>query len=158
MPHLLAVWKPEIENIIGLVILFVALLLEIVLFVGTTMAAMWGMNRVIPDKLTETTYGDFDFNSFQRVAFNNFLLRMFILFGGPILILHLLEYFLIFRDIIRHWYTIFFIMFVLMISAIAAGLYFMFRLDYLRLAILTGTSAVLYLILFPFMSWLGLFR
>jgi len=144
------------QYILGLVSLFIALLGMGAAQTALAMIVMYGMNRLIPDKLTHTTYGEFDFNNFQKPAFKDFVIRLLLIFVGTTLALHLPEYLIVYRNIIRHWATVTFAMFVLETAGIAGGLYYIYRLDSLRLTIITAWSALWYMLFFALLKWSNL--
>jgi hypothetical protein len=144
------------QYILGLASLFIALLGIVAAQAALAMAVMYGMNKLIPDKLTHTTYGEFDFDHFQKPAFKEFIVRLILLFLATTLALHLLEYLIIYRNIIRHWGLITFALFVLETGGIAAGLYYLYKLDPLRLAIITTWSALWYMMFFALLRWSNL--
>jgi len=114
------------------------------------LAIMFGMHKKIPDKLPEKQYGDFDFDSYDKPAFNRFLTRLAVVFVGPTFILHTLVFLFVGRHIIQYWGTALFILFVFEVASIAALLFYVFRLEVFRLVILTASSAIVYL----FFQWL----
>jgi hypothetical protein len=135
-------------DLLGLVVLFVSLLVAVVIQAGLALAAMYAMHRYFPDHLPEKTYHQFDFDTFQMTAFTEMLTRLITIFLGPTLVLHLFVFvFVGFSGVRRHYLLVGFSLFVLEVAAIAAGLYFLLRLDRVRLSILTALSAVVYLLL-----------
>ena len=134
-------------DIFGMIVLFFALIVIGMTQASIALGTMYGMHKLIPDKLTETTYGTFDFDHFQKPAFEELLLRLTIIFLGTTFVLHFLDYFLVGRYINGRWRLLFVAMlFLSEIGAIAGGLYRMFKLDWMRLGVLTGTSAFFYLL------------
>jgi hypothetical protein len=138
-------WRGDIQ---GLVQLFLSLIAMGTLQAGVALAAMFGMYKLYPDKFPETIYGEFDFNHFQEPLFLRLIFRLLIIFGGTTLALHLLEYLVIYREIIRHWRLITFVMFVLETGALTAGLYYGLTIVKHRLYVITAASALAYLIFF----------
>jgi len=112
---------------------------------GIALGAMYLMHTKMRDKLTETTYGRFDFDNFQKIAFQDLLVRLAIIFIGTTFVLHFLDYFLVGAEIRRYRGLVRCFLFILETGAITAGLSYMFRLDRLRLMVLAGVSAVVYL-------------
>jgi hypothetical protein len=140
-------------DFLGLAMIVIALLGIVALQVGLAMVVMFAMNKLIPDKLTETTYGDFDFDSFQKPAFQNFVVRLAVIFGGTTLLLHLLIYLIISREILKHWGLWTLLLLVLETAGIFLGLRLVFRLDNFRLAVITAASAIIYLLLFGLLRY-----
>jgi hypothetical protein len=138
-------WRGDLQ---GLGQLFFALIGMGILQAALALGVMFCMYKLFPDKFHETTYAEFDFANFQEPAFLNFIYRLAVIFGGTTLALHLLEYLIVYREIIRHWWLITFLMFLLETGAIAAGQYYIFRLDKHRLFTITAFSALAYLMLF----------
>src|SRR4051812_7493272 len=89
-------------DLLGLVVLFVVLIIIGIMQAGVAMGVMYGMHKLYPEKLTETTYGSFDFDNFQKPALQDLLIRLAIVFVGATLIIHMLDYLLIGRLIIKY--------------------------------------------------------
>ena len=139
--HMLAV-----VDIFGMIVLFFALIVIGLAQTSIALGAMYGMHKLIPDKLTETTYGNFSFENFQKPAFIDLLVQLTIVFLGTTFILHFLDYFLVGSHINGKWrLVIIFTLFLIEVGALAGGLYRMFKLDLMRLLMLTGTSAFFHL-------------
>lgn len=136
-------WRGDFSEL-GMVVLGLGLL-SLVL-AGAALGAMFGMDKLMREKLPETAYGDFDFGHFDKAAFQNLVMRVLVLVGGMALALHLLEYMVVCREMIRHQALWALLLFVLQIAGIAGGLHYLFKLDRLRLAIITASCAVAYLI------------
>lgn len=133
---------------LGFVVLLVSLLVAVVVQAGLALAAMYAMHRYLGEELPEKTYVQFDFDSFQMPAFTEMLTRLILIFLGPTLVLHVLTFlFVSFYAIRRHAYVVGSVLFVLETGAIAAGFVYLMRLDRKRAGILTGVSAVVYLLL-----------
>lgn len=132
-------------DVLGAVVLFFALIVVGAMQVGAALGVMYGMHKLYPDKLTETTYGAFDFDHFQKPAFQDLLIKLVIVFIGSTLILHMLDYVLIGRLIVKYGIIIYPILFLFEVAAIGFGLKTLFHLDRFRLVVLTAASAVFYL-------------
>jgi hypothetical protein len=133
-------------DILGLIVVFFALIVIGVAQTGLTLGLMYGMHRIRDNlpQMTETQYGEFDFDNFQKPAFQEMLVRLAILFIGTTLIVHMLEYFFVGKKIVYHRGLWILLMFVVESGAIGAGLWYLFKLDRFRLAVLTGGSAFFY--------------
>ncbi len=62
---------------------------------------IWGLYYA-KEHVTESLYGQFDFNNFQRVAFNELLTRLAVLFVPLTVVLHMVDYLFVGRHINRH--------------------------------------------------------
>ena len=112
---------------------------------GVTLGVMYLIHTKMRSKLTQTNYGQFDFDNFQKATFQDLLVRLAIIFIGTTLVLHFLDYIFVGAEIRRYRGLVRIVLFVLETGAITAGLYYMFRLDRLRLSILAGVNALVYL-------------
>jgi hypothetical protein len=133
-------------DILGLGILFLVLLIMSLTQAGAALGIMWVMHKYWRADLTETKYGEFDFDQFQKNTFQDLMLRLVILFGGPTIVLHMLESFFIGVSMKRHRLIVCLILFVLEMAAIVAGFHLIFRLDKFRLWVLAAGSALFYLL------------
>lgn len=133
-------------DVLGFGILFVVLLVVAALQSGAAVGIMWLMHKHMRDKLTETTYNQFDFDSFQKTTFQDLLIRLGIMFGAATVVIHLLDFVLVGTLIRKYTFLVCFVLFLLETGAIAAGFHFLFRLDKLRLGVLTAGSALFYLL------------
>jgi hypothetical protein len=95
--------------------------------------------------LASCSYGEFDFDNFQKPLLQDLMLRLAIMFAVPTILLHLLEFLFIGVTINRYRAIVCLTLFVLETAAIFAGFHFVFRLDKLRLLVLAGGSAIFYL-------------
>jgi len=138
------------QYMLGLFSLIVALVGIGIAQTALTLGIMFAMHKYIPEKLPEKNYGEFDFDAYDKNLLQNFVIKLLILIAGVTLLLHVLEYLVIYRNIIRHWGLYRMMLFVLETAAIAGGLFFLFKLDRTRLLILTGANAIIYL----FFQWL----
>ena len=125
--------------------LLLALIETAALQVALAIGLMYGLHTYYRDKLTETRYGDFDFDTFEKAAFQQLVAKLAALFLSATIFFHMLYYLLIGRT--RHHAIFSTTLFVLETAAIAAGLFFMFRLDRFRLAVLTLGCAIGYILL-----------
>jgi hypothetical protein len=134
-------------DVFGLVVLFITLLVIGAMQAAAALGIMFGMPRLTPEKLTEKTYGDFDFDNVQKPAFVNLLTRLAVVFIGATFVLHMADYFLIGTLIRDPKYRILILLalFLLESGAIAAALYFVFQLDRFRWIVLTAGSAFFYI-------------
>ena len=132
-------------DLLGSVVLFITLLVIGAMQAGAALGIMFGMHKLTPEKLTETTYGEFDFDNYQKPAFVNLLTRLALVFIGVTFVLHMADFFLIGTLIRKYKLVICLMLFVLETGGIAAGLHFVFRLDRFRWLVLTVGSAVFYL-------------
>ena len=144
------------QYVLGLAALFIALLAVTAAQVALAIGVMFYMHKRLRPKLTATQYGQFDFDNIEKAASQDFAVRLVIVFGTVTVGLHILEYMLVYREILRYGGLVTFVMFILETAGIAAGLYYMFHLDRFRLAVVTGASAFFYLIFFSLLKWSGL--
>jgi len=128
----------------GLILLIIALVVIGAIQTAVSVGVMWGMHKKLADKFPETNYGHFDFENFQKLAFKDMITRLAIIFVGATVVLHVLYFMFIGRS--RYAFAWSTLLFLLEAAAITAGLFFMYRLDPLRLAIIAGTSSLFYLI------------
>lgn len=129
----------------GFFSLLLALIETAVLQVALILGLMFGLHKFYRDKLSGTHYGDFDFDTFDKLAFQQVVLKLGVLFGTVTILWHMLYYVLINRT--RHPNVFSITLFVLETAAIAAGLFFLFRLDRFRLVVLTLGCAIGYILL-----------
>jgi hypothetical protein len=141
--HVLAIF-----DLLGSIVLFIVLLVVGAIQTGVALGIMYGMHKLVPEKLTETKYGDFDFDSFQQPAFINLLVRLAIVFVGVTFVLHMADYFIVGYLINKYRLIVSLVLFVLETGAIAGGLHLVFRLDRFRWMVLTVGSAIFYLFCF----------
>jgi hypothetical protein len=132
-------------DLLGTVILFFALILVAALQVGAALGVMYGMHKLYPDKLTETTYGSFDFDNFQRPAFQELLVKLAMVYLPPTMLFHMLDYFLVGTYINRYLILVSLVLFILESAAIGVVMFILFQLDRFRLTVLTVSSAIFYL-------------
>ena len=132
-------------SVLGFFSLLLALVEVSALQVGLLLAAMFGMHKYFRDKLPETRYLEFDFDSFDKKAFHDLTIRLAIIFCSSTIVIHMLFYIFINRN--RYHFLYGTVLLILESAAIAVGLLLLLKLDWLRLAILTGLSAILYLLL-----------
>lgn len=139
-------------DIIGAVVLFFVLIVIGIMQAGVALGVMYGMHKYYPDKLTETTYGQFDFDNYQLPAFQQLLIRLAVVFVGTTLVLHMLDYFFIGTLIRKYRMIVCLVLFVLEVNAIGWGLYYLFNLDRFRLMVLTAASALFYILCLWYMA------
>ncbi len=132
-------------DLLGAVVLFFTLLVVGAIQTGAALGIMYGMHRLAPEQLTETKYGDFDFDNFQKPAFINLLVRLAIVFVGVTFVLHMADFFIVGTLIRKYRLIVSFVLFVLETGGIALALYLVFRLDKFRWLVLTVGSAIFYL-------------
>ncbi len=132
-------------DLLGFGVLLLMLVVMSAIQAVAALGIMWAMHKYWREKLTETTYGEFDFDNFQKPLLQDLLLRLAIMFAVPTILLHLLEFLFIGVMINRHRAIVCMVLFVLETAAIFAGFHFVFRLDKFRLLVLTGGSALFYL-------------
>ncbi len=132
-------------DVIGLFVLLVTLVCIGALQVAAALGIMFGMHKLTPDKLTDTRYGDFDFDNFQNPALINLLVRLAVIFLGTTLILHTADFLIIGTLIRKYRLIVCFVLFLLETGAIALGLHLVFKLDLYRWMVLTWGSALFYL-------------
>ena len=125
--------------------LLLALIETAALQVALAIGLMYGLHTYYRDKLTETRYGDFDFDTFDKGAFQQLVAKLAALFLSATILFHMLYYLLIGRT--RHQIIFSITLFVLETAAIAGGLFFLFRLDRFRLVVLTVGCAIGYILL-----------
>jgi hypothetical protein len=130
---------------LGFVSLLLALIAAAAVLVALALGLMFGLHKYYRDKLTDTHYGEFDFDAFTKDAFNQLVIKLATLFVAATFFIHMLYYLLINRT--RHRSLMSVTLFVLETAAIAAGLFFLFRLDRFRLAVLTTGCAIGYILL-----------
>jgi hypothetical protein len=138
--HILAVF-----DLFGLIVLFFTLLVIGVMQVAAALGIMYGMHKLVPEKLTQTKYCDFDFDSFYKPAFINLLARLAIIFVGVTFFLHMADFLIIGTLIRKYRLLVCFTLFLLETGGLAAGLFLVFRLDRYRWMVLTASSAFFYL-------------
>ncbi|HVT81599.1 MAG TPA: hypothetical protein VHM90_13205 [Phycisphaerae bacterium] len=132
-------------DVLGLLVLLPVLIIVAAFQVGGALGIMWLMHKYMRDQLTETTYGQFDFDNFQKLPFQDLLIRLAIMFGGATLLIHLLDYLFVGPWIKKYTFLVCFVLVVLESGAIFAGFHFLFRLDRVRLAVLTAGCVLFYL-------------
>ena len=129
-------------SVLGFIILFFALIVTGAAQAALALGVMYGMHKLILEKLAEPNYLEFSFDNFQKPAFQELLVRLAVIFLVPTLVLHLLIY-----ACVSWYYFVYYrallclILLVLESGAIAAGFHFLFKLDRFRLAVLTASSA-----------------
>ncbi len=132
-------------DVLGFVVLLLVLVIIAAIQAGGALGMMWLMHKYMRDQLTETTYGQFDFDNYQKLPFQDLVVRLCIMFGSATILIHLLEFILVGTYIRKYTFVVCFALFIFETAAIAAGFHFLFRLDRVRLAVLTAGSALFYL-------------
>jgi hypothetical protein len=150
------------QLLIGAIILFFALLCVGVMLAFLGAVVMLLMHRLLADRLPAQRYHEFDFDQVSADGFQHmdkrvlldFATRMAIAFVGTTWVLHMAVYLLVPRSVmIRHGGVVLFMLFVMETVAIAVALFKLFELDAPRLAILTASTALFYLVFLWFMQW-----
>ena len=136
-------------DLLGFIVLFFALIVVSLIQAGLALGAMYAMHKYWEQKLTEKLYAGFDFDNFQKAAFQEMVTRLVLVFFTTTMVLHLLYYLLIGRS--RYEKIFYLILFVLEMAGIVAGLQIVFKLDWLRLAVLGASSAFIYLFVLAFL-------
>ena len=108
---------------------------------------MWLMAILaISIQLTETTYGQFDFDSFQKASFQDLVVRLAIMFGAATLVIHMLDFVFVSTYIQQiHVPRLLHPLPRRTATPSSPDFIFLFRLDRVRLAVLTAGSALFYL-------------
>lgn len=139
-------------DLLGLPILILILVVVGAAQIAVTMGVMFAMHKYMRDRLPDTLYGQFDFDNFQKPAFQDLLIRLAVVLAGATLVIHLLDYVLVGGEIRRYRFTVRFFLFLFETGAITSGLYYLFKLDWLRLAILAGANAIFYLFILWYLT------
>jgi hypothetical protein len=139
-------------DVLGLLVLFVTLVCIGALQVAAALGLMYGMHKLTPDKLTETQYGDFDFDNFQNPALINLIVKLAVIFLGATLIIHIADFLIIGTLIRKYKMIVCFVLFLLETGTITLGLHLVFKLDKYRWMVLTGGSAFFYLFCLWYLS------
>jgi hypothetical protein len=134
-------------DLFGFVVLIFALIVVAFIQVAAALGIMYAMHMLLRDKLEETTYGQFDFDNFQKPAFYEMMSRLALIFLAPTMVLHVLEYLLVGIQIKRAPVAWRFGLLVLETAVIAAGLVYVLKVDRRRAIILTTASALVYVLL-----------
>ncbi len=127
----------------------------VLFFCVISFPVIWGLYYA-KEHVTEALYGQFDFNNFQRVTFNELVMRLAVMFLPLTLVLHMFDYLFVGRQINRHPKLVGFLLFVLEVAGIAAGYFFVLRLEWIRAAILTAVSAILYFAILWYLAGRGM--
>ncbi|HEY4329562.1 MAG TPA: hypothetical protein VGN88_07490 [Phycisphaerae bacterium] len=133
-------------DLFGLIVLVIVLIVVAAMQTGALLGIMFGLHKLYPDKLTETRYLEFDFDNFQKPAFQELVFKLAILFLSVTFALHMLDYLIIGAYIRKYRMIVCFTLFVLESSAIGTGLFMILKLDRFRLLVLTAGSAIFYMI------------
>jgi len=129
----------------GAVTLFFALFRAALVQMGLVLGIMFVMHKWFSDEFPEKMYGEFEFESFDKPKFHQFIARVVLLIGGITLVLHMLIYVLQLRRT-RYPWTVDFFLFIFEIAALTGGFYLLFKLDRLRLMVLSVANAIVYLL------------
>ena len=138
----------------GTIVLVLALIVAASFQVAAIYGTMWCLHKYAGDKIHEHTYGQFDFNNFQKPQLSELLVRLAAIYFTPTILFHLLEYWIVGPYIKLYWAIVLLVLMVLETATVAVGLHFIIKLDRKRLIILTAASAVIYLLIY----WLFISR
>jgi hypothetical protein len=104
-----------------------------------------GLYRLKPF-VQSSVYGTFDFRDFQRPAFQDLIVRLAAIFLPLTLIVHILDYLFVARQINLYTIQIGAALFAVEVAGIAVGFRFILGVEKERVILLTVVSAIFYLV------------
>ena len=133
-------------DLYGMLLLIAALILTVAVQVAAMLGIMWILHKVAADKMPDSNYLEFDFDNFQKPALIELLLKLAIVIAPATLILHLFVFLFCYLSVHRYPGLWGFSLTILESAAIAAGLFYVLKLDRFRIIVLSAGSALFYLI------------
>jgi hypothetical protein len=133
-------------DIFGMLVLIVSLVLTVALQAGVMLGIMWILHKVAGEKMPDSNYGEFDFDNLQKRTLIELLVKLIVLLAPATFILHLFVFLFCSFSVRLHPSVWGFTLLLLEGGAIAAGLFYVLKLDRFRIIVLAGGSALFYII------------
>lgn len=132
----------------GLIVLLVALIVVSACLTAGLFGAMYALHTYGGDKIPDHKYRDFDFKHIRKEQLSDFIIRLACITFPPTLLLHVLEFLAVGVYIRAYPGTVTLALAILECAAIACGLFYILKLDRIRVAIFASITTLLYICLY----------